>query len=112
LLDSRAVREQAHIVQSNAFARFDAAHHGVRVFGLHANDFDAWSQALDISGYATDEAASANGHKHRVNVIGLLAQNLHGNRALAGDDIGVVKRMHEGQLLVASSSAAFSKASL
>ena len=64
---------------------------------MHANDLDLGAHGLDEVGHAADQATTANGHEHRVQRSGVLAQHFHGDRALAGDHIGVVKGVNEGQ---------------
>ena len=45
-----------------------------------------------------DQAAAADRHEDRVDLVAvMLAQDLHGDRALAGDHVGVVEGMHEDQ---------------
>ncbi len=44
--------------------------------------------------------AAANGDKDRIKRAGVLMQNFHGDRALSGDHVGVVKRMHESELFL------------
>jgi hypothetical protein len=78
-------------------------HHGVRVVHLHANDLDLGPHRLDVVGHAADQPAAANGHKHRIELVAAqllqLAQDFHGNRALAGNHVGVVEGVHKGQAL-------------
>ena len=54
---------------------------------------------LDVGGHARDQPAAADGHEHRVDRALVLAQDLHRDRALAGDHVGVVEGVHEGQAL-------------
>ena len=63
---------------------------------MNANDFDVGAHGFDVIGHARNEAASANGHKHGIQAALVLAQHFHGNGALAGNDFGIVKGMHEG----------------
>jgi hypothetical protein len=62
------------------------------------------SHGLDVVGHARDQASAADGHEDGIEVRAAellqLAQHLHGNRALAGDHVGVVEGVDEGQPLV------------
>ena len=55
----------------------------------------AGPHALDVRGDARDEAAAADGDEDRVDRPLALAQDLHADRALPGDDVRVVVRMDE-----------------
>ena len=99
-LHRRAVREQTHVLQRHPLALGHRLGHGARVAHLHANHLHLGAHRFDVAGHTRDQAAAANGHKHRVQRPGVLAQQLHGNRALAGDHIGVVKRVHKGHALL------------
>jgi hypothetical protein len=103
-LDGGAVREQAHVGQRDALMRVDRLDHGVRVVHLHANHLDLGPHGLDVVGHARHQAAAANGHKHGIELVAAqllqLAQDFHGNRALAGNHVGVVKGVHKGQALL------------
>ena len=50
---------------------------------------------LQVERDAADQAAAADRHQDGVNVLEV-AQQLDGDGALAGDDVGVVEGMHEG----------------
>ena len=84
--------------------RVDRLDHGVRVVHLHANHLDLGPHCLDVVGHARHQAAAADGHKHGIELVAAqllqLAQDLHGNRALAGNHVGVVKGVHKGQPLL------------
>ena len=66
---------------------------------MHANDFDLGAHRFDVVGHPRNQAAAANSHKHRMQRPLVLAQHFHGNRALAGNHIRVVKRVDKGQAL-------------
>ena len=51
-LHRRAVREQAHIGQLHPLTGQHRLAHGIRIFGLHANDFDVRPHRLDVIGHA------------------------------------------------------------
>ena len=67
---------------------------------MHANHLHLGAHRFDVAGHTRDQAAAANRHKHRVQRPGVLAQQLHGDGALAGDHIGVVKRVHKGHAVL------------
>ena len=100
-LDGRAVRKQAHVVQGHALFGAHRLHHGIGVVHLHANHLDLGTQGLDVVGHARNQPAAAYGHKHRVKTAGTqglqLHEDFHRNRALAGNHVRVVKRMHKRQ---------------
>ena len=91
-----AVGKQAHVFQLHPMAGGNRAVHGVGIHRLHANDFDFRLQALDIRGHARSQAAAADGDKHGVDRVGVLAQDFHADGALAGDHVRVVIRMDKG----------------
>ena len=66
---------------------------------MHANHLDLGPHRLDVVGHATHQPAAANGHKHRVQAAGVLAQDFHGHRPLAGNYVRVVKGVDKGQAL-------------
>src|SRR5690606_35498947 len=88
MLDRSAVGKESHIVQRNASAGFYAARHGVGVEGFYADDLDFRANLFDIGRDACNQAAAAHRHENGVDRVGVVAQNFHGDRALAGDDIG------------------------
>ena len=77
--------------------------HRVRVIHLHANHLDIRPNGLDVVGHAGYQPAAADSDKHRVKLAPAhtldLPQDFHGNRALAGDHVRVVKGVHKGQSL-------------
>ena len=98
--DSRAVREQAHVLQRHPLTLGHRLGHGARVAHLHPNHLHLGAHRFDVAGHASDQPAAANGDKHRMQGARVLAQQFHGNRALAGDHIGVVKRVHKSHALL------------
>ena len=54
-------------------------------------------QRLDVAGNAGDESSTPDRDEDRRDIAELVAQNLVGDRALAGDDQRIVERMHEHQ---------------
>ena len=95
-LHGGAIRKQTHVVQGDAFLGIHRLNHGVGIVHLHANDFNFGPDGLDVIGHARNEATATNGHKHSVQRALMLAQDFHGNGALAGNDIGIVKGMDKG----------------
>ena len=67
---------------------------------MHADDFDLGAHRFDVVGHARNQAAAANGHKHGVKRALVLAQHFHGDGALAGNHLGVVKRVHKGHAVL------------
>ena len=94
-----AVREQADVVQGDAVAGLEAARHRVRIERLHADDLDVRADFFHIGADARDQAAAADGDENRMDRAGMLAQDFHANRALAGDHVRIVERVHEGHAL-------------
>ena len=99
-LHRRAIGEQPHIRQSHALFRPHRLQHGIRVVHLHANDLPLGPHRLDVIGHTRDQPPAANRHKHRIERPLMLAQHLHGNRALPSDHLRVVKRVDKGQALL------------
>ena len=91
--------EQPDIGQRDALAGAHRAQHGVGVGGLHADHPDLGPHRLDVRRHAGDQPAAADGHEHGVDRALVLAQDLHGDGALAGDHVGVVEGVDEGQAL-------------
>ncbi len=96
-LDRGAVGEQAHFGQLDALAGTHRARHRVGIARLHADDAHLGTHRLDVGRDAGDQAAAADGDEHRVERALVLAQDLHADRALPGDHVRVVERMHESQ---------------
>ena len=97
-LDRRAVGEEAHIGQFDALAGGQGLGHGVGVHGFHADHLDVRTHALDVGRHAGQQAAAADAAEHRVDGLGVLAQDLHADGALAGDHFHVVVGVNEGEL--------------
>ena len=58
-------------------------------------------EVLDVHRDARDQPAAADRHEDRIQLAAALAQDLHRDRALAGDDVGIVERVHEHQVALA-----------
>ncbi len=68
--------------------------------GLDPDYSGIGEQSLEKHGDARDEAASTNGNEDCVDWTRMLADDLHCDGALAGDDVRVVERMNESQSAV------------
>ena len=95
-----AVGEEPDLIEHDALARRDGAGHGGGVFRLDADHLDLGPQELGVDRDAGREPAAADRHEDRLDRLGMLAQDFHADRALAGDDIRVVIGMDEGQTLL------------
>ncbi len=94
-----AVGKHADALEGDALSAAQRFVHPGRVFRLHADDFHARVKRLRIRRDARDQAAAAHGNENGVDFIAMaLAQDLHGNRALPGNDIGIIEGMHEHQV--------------
>jgi hypothetical protein len=71
-----------------------------RIFRLDADDPDLWVEPFDIGGDPGDESAAADRDEDGVRRLRMLAQDLHADGALTGDDVRVVEGMNEGQTLL------------
>ena len=67
---------------------------------MHADHLHVGAHRFDVVGHARDQAAAANSHKHGIERALVLTQHFHGNRALTGNDIRVIKGVHKGQALL------------
>ena len=99
-LDSCAIGEQTHIGQGDTFFGADGLDHRVRVVHLHPNHLHLGAHRLDVIGNPGNQPAAANGDKHGVQRALVLAQDFHRNRALAGNHVRVVERVHKRQALL------------
>ena len=99
LLDGCAVGEQANILQPDPPSCRQRTLHGRCIGSFHTNDFCSRAQALDIGRHPGNQPATTHRTENRIHRRGMLAQHFHGQRALAGNHLGIIVRMHEGQLL-------------
>ena len=72
--------------------------HAGGVLGLDADDVHLRPDELDVRGDARRETAAADRHVDRADRAGTLPDDLHGDRPLPGDDVGVVEGVDEHQL--------------
>ena len=68
------------------------ADHGCRggIVRLDGKNFGSRANELNVSRHPCTQATTANGNKYRIYVGGMLAQQLHRHRSLAGDHIWVI----------------------
>ncbi len=83
------------MLETHSLTGRQRARHGVGVVRLYTDDADIRSQLLDVDGDTGDQAAAADRHEDRMQVAGVLLENLETDRSLAGDHIGVVVGVHE-----------------
>ena len=97
-----AVGENADARQRHALAGAQRFEHAGRILRLDADDLDARIERLHVRGDAADQSSAADRDEDRLDAVAVpLAQDLHGDRALAGDDVGIVERVHEHEIAVA-----------
>ncbi len=92
-----AVGEDADLLERNQLIAFQRPGHGRRVFRFDADHLDFRPHGLHVSRDTGDQAAAADGHEDRVDVVGALPQDFHPDGTLPRDDVGVVERMDVGQ---------------
>ena len=62
---------------------------------LDADNLHFRAQVFQIGANTRNQTAPAHRHKNRVQRIGVLSNDLHPDRALTGNDIGIIKRVDE-----------------
>ncbi len=91
-LDGGAVGEEADFGEEDSFALVDGLGHGVCVVGFDADYLDVGGDAFDVDAYSGDEAAAADAAEDCFQVLEVgLSEDFHSDRALAGDDVGVIE---------------------
>ncbi len=95
-----AIGEQPHAWQDHPLASRHGLLQAVGVVRLDADDPDLGPQVFHIGGNAGDQATPAHGDEDGIEPPRMLAQDLHGHGALAGDDVRVVIGRHEGVALL------------
>ena len=75
--------------------------HARRVHRLDAHDAHLRVERLHVGGDARDQAAATDGDEDRIGRVRQLAQDLHADRALPRDHVGVVERVDEGEAALA-----------
>ena len=92
------IGEHANTRQTHGATCTQRGMQGRCVLGLDADHPDLRIQRLRIRGDTSDQTTATDRHHDAPDLIAMaLAQNLHGNRALSGDHIRIVERMHEAQ---------------
>lgn len=66
---------------------------------MNTDDPNIGPHLFEVGSDAGDEAAAADRHKNCINRILVLGKQLHGNRALASNHVGIVKRMDKREPL-------------
>jgi len=97
LAHRHAVREQPDAVQHDALVGCERRLHAGRIVGLDPDHLDVGPQELDESRHAGRKAAAPDRHEDGLERARMLLQDLGADRALAGDHIGIVVRVHEGE---------------
>ena len=93
-----AVGDRGSVLHGGHSAAAVGDEHGGNGGRLHADDLHVGAHGLDRHGHAADESAAADGNDDLLHV-GHLVENLKADRALTGDDIGIVERVGEGVAL-------------
>ena len=96
--DGDAVGELPDLGEAHPPPGAERALHGVRVDRLDADHARLGPKGLHVGGDAGDQAAAADGDEHGADRLVALTQDLHADRALAGDHVRVVVGMDEGQM--------------
>ena len=78
----------------------------VRALGLHADDLHAGVDLLNARGHAGKQAAAAGRHDDDVR-RGQIAEDLEAERALTGNDLGVIVGVQERGVLLLADLAGF-----
>ena len=97
LFDRGTVAEQADVLEPDPPTRLDRAGHGVGIERLHADDADLGPDRLHVRGNARDQPAATDGDEDGLERVRMLAQDFHADRALPGNHVGIVERMHEDE---------------
>ena len=93
-LDRDPVGERRAATDLDRLAALERGHIGRAALDLHADHAYAGPRGLEHARDATDQPAAADRHDHGRDVLDVVEQ-LEPDRALAGDDLRVVERMHE-----------------
>ena len=72
---------------------------------FHTNDLNIGPEGLDIGRYSTDQTSPTDGDVDGIGRAGALAKDFHPNCSLAGDDIRVIERMDEAEMLIFAAPA-------
>ena len=105
-LDGDAVGDGGHGVGLDIAVRMERLRDRVRALGLHADDLHAGVDLLDARGHAGKQAAAAGRHDDDVR-RGQIAEDLEAERALTGNDLGVIVGVQERGVLLLADLAGF-----
>src|SRR5207342_3428459 len=97
LLDRDPIGEQPDVSELDTASRRYRARHRIRILGLDADYLDLRTNPLHVGGDSRNDAAAADGHIDRGQRPRMLTQDFHSDRTLAGDDVGIVVRVDDGQ---------------
>ena len=94
--DRNAVREQVQRVERQAHpaTRLDRGSEACRSFGLNADYLGRRAEILDVGSDAGDQPTTPDRHEDGIRAR-VLVHDLHADRALARDDVGIVVGMHQ-----------------
>ena len=92
--NSRTVHERIDLRQRYRLTGLQSRVHRRRARGLHADDSHLRAVRAQPRRDACHEAAAAHGDQHGGSVLGHLLLELHADRALPGNGVGIVVGMH------------------
>src|SRR5208282_1444607 len=91
-----AIGKQADLRELDAAAGLERTVHRIGILRFDADDFDVGLAPLHVRRNAGNQATTADRHEDRVGRRARLTQNFHRDRALPGNDVGIVVWMHKG----------------
>src|SRR6185312_12944425 len=96
--DGDAVREYADALQDHASPGLQRLVHRRGVLGLDTDDAHPRVEILDEDRDAGNEPSATDRNEYGIELPAALARDLHADRALPGDHVGVVEGMHEREI--------------
>jgi len=72
--------------------------HGGGIRSVDTDDSYFRMRMLQVCRDSRDQAATPNGYKHGIDLASRLTRNLYTDRALARDDIRIIKWMNEDEM--------------
>ena len=97
--DCGPVGKEANVRQTHPLAGGKRFGHGIGIVRLDADDLDLRPQPLDVCANTGYQASATDSTEHRMNRLGMLAQNLHADRPLPGNHIRIIEGVNEGELV-------------
>ncbi|MNZ41014.1 hypothetical protein D3C78_585520 [compost metagenome] len=94
--DRHAIGEGTYLRQDNPLPRNHGGLQAIGVVRLDADHLDLGAQVLHVRGDPCHQATAPDRHEDGIQRTRLLAEDLHADRALPGDHVGVIVRWHEG----------------